>query len=72
MNEPATTKLRPVADLAVHMGVTKAAIYQAGHKGHLPIVWCGMKMMIRPDAYEYHRVNGYGPKVPPYGATVAA
>ncbi|WP_170436959.1 hypothetical protein [Ruegeria arenilitoris] len=68
MEEPKTTPMRPLADLAEPLGVTKAAVYAAAHRGYIKFVPAGAKMKISQETYEYHLKNGYGPSVPPLAA----
>ncbi|AXT25533.1 hypothetical protein D1823_02320 [Ruegeria sp. AD91A] len=68
MEEPKTTLMRPLADLAEPLDVTKAAIYAAAHKGYIKFVPVGSSMKISQETYEYHLKNGYGPSVPSIAA----
>lgn len=70
---PTRSPVRPLADLAAPLGVTKAAIYRAFRVGHIGGCLCaGSAIKIRLDAFAYHAEHGYGPRVPKYGTEGAA
>ena len=71
--QPRKSPVRPLVDLHVPAGCTKAAVYGAYHKGYIGgTLRAGASIKIRPEAYEYHSLVGYGPTVPPFGSPGAA
>ncbi len=67
MIEPNTGPKRRVAELAVALDCTPAAIYGAIKKGRIPAISVGAAKRLTEAAFQYHAENGYGPDVPPYG-----
>ena len=70
---PQRARVRPLADLAGALGMTRAGIYSAYHRGMIGgVIQVGALLKIRNEAFEYHCDHGYGTDVPPFGASEAA
>lgn len=70
---PAKSPVRPLGDLAGVLGITRAGIYGAYHRGYIGgVITVGAALKIRQSAFEYHAERGYGPTVAPWGSPEAA
>lgn len=72
MMEAKNGKKREVKELADESGVTRAAIYNAIKRGHIPATQFGSIYRLSEEAFRYHAENGWGKNIPPYGSTELA
>lgn len=69
---PVQARCRPLADLAIPLNVTSAAIYQGADKGYIGgTIRAGRARRITEEGFEYHRRHGYGESIPPAGTAAA-
>jgi hypothetical protein len=66
MNTPTPSPARPLTDLGPPLGASNGQLYHGARKGWIETVSVGAQLRVRPEVYDYHVRNGFGPTVPPY------